>query len=1788
MRNGFSTDNFRKRFFALFIFLSAAFLLSCSHSFERNEERNGTEKSQPCIVKGKISLFGTGAVPAAISKTQTQNGRTALPAPEISSYTHKVTAANGSSTKEAEVSTDESGNIVFSVVLEAGTWTFTAETFDSADSKVFESEGTEKEIGEGDNSVALVLKPLTDTGNGSVKLPVTVDSSIKKMETSSSKTELNAIELDFTSSATGEINVADIESGSYSVAFHFYDESGALVYSFTETVNVYPNLETNSWLNSGKYINSDKEIEITSALISSFQNSAFFVKSSGSPNASGGFFDPFDSITTAATVIANTLAESEYEIFLLDDLSGNQSIDLSAATKSLKISVQGYDSSERTIIPSDKTATTLTINGNAGLEIKFSKILMTVESETADGTSTDGGGISVSGNPKVTLEDCEVSGFVSSGSKGGGGIYNEGTLILLGSTRIYGNDAKTGSGGGIYNEGGTVVLGGSAVVGDKGAEETTTGEYGHYSNHAVKHGGGIYSNGGAVYIGYTDESTEDTGFDGGICYNYTEYQGGGVFSAGNATKIVMSGGAVSYNGSKSEAGGVRISGAEDSFTMSGGAIANNTANMGDTGSCGGGGIYVGGSSTGTDGVLITGGSITGNRAYSGGGIYSTRLVRISGNTEISGNTATGTGSVGYGGGIYLNTTSASTTESGSSETVSKGGRLVMGGSASISNNTAANGGGIAAVGNSEIHIGYTDTGSADSSFSGGIKGNTATASGGGIYAGTDSVTSPEIKMSSGSISQNKTEGTFGAGAAILGSCEFTMYGGEISGNDANGSEATGEGGGVYIDTNATLTMKSGAKISSNTAGKGAEICIDGKLAMEGGEISSSSGISCESFVHQNGELRMGGDAKITCGIYLPSYHYIYIDSALTAESPVATIEPQEYSTVEILREEGTEGLLEANYGKFALADTSGGWYIASDGYMRNDAIAIGSWAELSSAISSGMESSPCDLSVVVKDISDFDGTPITVSGSDEDSVTIAAESADATIKGDSTSGDMFKAWGGTLNIGSGGHTITLGDSSTTKTSGNYLYAGFSTANAENVNFINSTESAVATGSSGETTLKDCTFSSIKSSRGAVYANDGLTTIESCTFTNCADESSGCYDIYIGYNGKIALGGTLYGMTIYSSEKDYNDGRITISPYMTVVDGTITVVISGYNATQKVFVMDDGNEISETTRDFFTVVDTDGNSYSINADGTLSQTVSTTLYVSSSGAETNSGYTEASALPTLQAAVNKISTSDDWTIIVSGTVTGTTTISSISASSLTIKGKTGYSSDILDASGSSSAVIEVDNAVPVTISNLTLQNGEMGLLHSGTESITIESCQIIKNTAGGLFFSSESDSTVKDSTIGGSSANSNTSENGGGITKSGNGTLTIENSTISNNTATSYGGGIYIDGGKVIFSSGSISNNTGSGIYIKSGNATISGGSISNNTYAKGAGIYLSSTTSSLTLTGGSITENSATNNGGGIFMNNGSATISGGSIESNSATYNGGGIYMVNGDFDFTGGNAKSNTANCGNGLYIEGGTFTMSGSAVVDSSNDAYLSSGTYITIGGTLSATTAATITPGNYSTGTQVLKDGDGTVADNYAKFSVTTDPSGQAWTVNSSGYLSENSSTTSYSATFDTSSYSSADELATAIGNSSGDIKISISTSVSDDYLGKIANKLQSSSTVNCTLDLSESGITSIGAGTYTSVFANAYHLTGIILPSTLTTLGNYTFQNCTGLTSITLPSSLSSIGTKAFYGCSNLTSVVFSDTSKTWTANGTSISVTDASTNATNLTTTYAGYAWTAN
>ena len=51
---------------------------------------------------------------------------------------------------------------------------------------------------------------------------------------------------------------------------------------------------------------------------------------------------------------------------------------------------------------------------------------------------------------------------------------------------------------------------------------------------------------------------------------------------------------------------------------------------------------------------------------------------------------------------------------------------------------------------------------------------------------------------------------------------------------------------------------------------------------------------------------------------------------------------------------------------------------------------------------------------------------------------------------------------------------------------------------------------------------------------------------------------------------------------------------------------------------------------------------------------------------------------------------------------------------------------------------------------------------------------------------------------------------------------------------------------------------------------------------------------------------------------------------------------------------------------------------------------------------------------------------------------------------------------------------------------------------------------------------------------------------------LIIPDSVTSIGDYAFYGCTGLASITIPNSVTSIGDFAFYNCSGLTSITISD------------------------------------
>ena len=146
------------------------------------------------------------------------------------------------------------------------------------------------------------------------------------------------------------------------------------------------------------------------------------------------------------------------------------------------------------------------------------------------------------------------------------------------------------------------------------------------------------------------------------------------------------------------------------------------------------------------------------------------------------------------------------------------------------------------------------------------------------------------------------------------------------------------------------------------------------------------------------------------------------------------------------------------------------------------------------------------------------------------------------------------------------------------------------------------------------------------------------------------------------------------------------------------------------------------------------------------------------------------------------------------------------------------------------------------------------------------------------------------------------------EYGGGIYSRG--PLVLSGGVISGNTA-KYGGGIYVESDSLTMAGGTVTDNFaslyGGGIYLSRGSSmTLSGGTISCNIardqgdafgYTKAEGGGVYLDGTTMTMTGGQVFDNKAANHGGGICADRGTLLISGGTIEKNSAGSMGGGVY---------------------------------------------------------------------------------------------------------------------------------------------------------------------------------------------------------------------------------------------------------------------------------------------------
>jgi hypothetical protein len=232
--------------------------------------------------------------------------------------------------------------------------------------------------------------------------------------------------------------------------------------------------------------------------------------------------------------------------------------------------------------------------------------------------------------------------------------------------------------------------------------------------------------------------------------------------------------------------------------------------------------------------------------------------------------------------------------------------------------------------------------------------------------------------------------------------------------------------------------------------------------------------------------------------------------------------------------------------------------------------------------------------------------------------------------------------------------------------------------------------------------------------------------------------------------------------------------------------------------------------------------------------------------------------------------------------------------------------------------------------------------------------------------------------------GGEITGGNNAKYGGGVANDGTFTMSGE-AVISGNTASTFGGGVYVPGGTV---------DDEGGVH-KNGTFNMSDGTITGNNAQSGGGVYVGfgekrngkeAYGGEFTMSDGTISGNTANGTGeragGGGVYNNGTFTMSGGKIgDGNNAAQSGGGVYVLgtivdtssssatepvvhpNGTFTMSDGTISGNTAGAGGGVYIgagyweyqaqdslsyKGGEFKMKGGQI--SENNAESGGGVYV----------------------------------------------------------------------------------------------------------------------------------------------------------------------------------------------------------------------------------------------
>lgn len=644
--------------------ISSLILTSCdnfngSNIFEpicaNNSESASTETSaskadrlsgqaEYVTLSGSINMGG--AVPKEIARamqiSNTENdensSRSAFPSIPTTGITYDVKAVNTADSSESytgEVLTVD-GSLTYRIVIPAAE---TEKNYKVKVTAIYDS----KEIlsGESQSFSVSLAEPLVEvpafmlSADKTSSLPGNV-----KLDIDVSGTEINKLVATFPNSSEMSFTVSSdnnsiaftglVTKAAHSIKFSFYDASNILLYSFTEIINVFSNMTTDTWVQNGNepwFVTttdaSGKKTtvcRITSAMVDSFKLTQIYVDPSRSTTEgesnytreSGTFINPCTSFSKAIEKLTD--ATKDYTIYISGTLLGPQTIPSTVSAKT--ITLTGTSGNTNDILDGNKMGSALTISSSVPVIIRNLMI-------TNGGSSVNGGGINMASGSYVELSDgVIVSGNSVTGNKGGGVYNNGGNLYLNGNAVIgkKGNEIATssdfgnkvsgsGAGAGIYNgNNGKVLLGYKYDGSAAGKYVAATLEGGVYRNYLANttpssaYGGGIYNEKGTVMM---------SGERAYVAYNYAINGAGIALGDSESASLVMNGGVIEGNQSNSDGAGAGVYCKKgSSITMESGSVIRNNKNAKL-----GGGVYL---DYDNCSLTMNGGTIEGNEVKSGG------------------------------------------------------------------------------------------------------------------------------------------------------------------------------------------------------------------------------------------------------------------------------------------------------------------------------------------------------------------------------------------------------------------------------------------------------------------------------------------------------------------------------------------------------------------------------------------------------------------------------------------------------------------------------------------------------------------------------------------------------------------------------------------------------------------------------------------------------------------------------------------------------------------------------------------------------------------------------------------------------------------------------------------------------------------------------------------------------------------------------------------------------------------------------------------------------------------